>query len=229
MKTMKQLGTMTRAMILGGALAAVGCSAAPGTTGNGNGNGGGTTDGTGGAHPTPGVGGGLPGLTPPGATSPTTPPSSSATPKEFCTALGAWLTKCGATPAASAEATCESSYQKYSAPQIAASEACLTKQTTCDNSALSACLGQAVGQTQGTDAGAPPPSGQTCQQCVQAQCSAQVTGCQNNPDCVALYGCMQNAKTQQDALACENQSPNGVTDLQTLLACVTGPCGNVCK
>ncbi len=40
---------------------------------------------------------------------------------------------------------------------------------------------------------------------------------------------MQTAQTQGDVQTCENQSPNGVTDLQTLLQCVTGPCGTSCK
>ena len=228
MTTMKRLGTMTRTLILGGTLAALGCSAAPGTGTGDHGNAG--TSGS-----TPGASGGMPGLF--GHADGGTTPTGASTPQDFCTGLDAWLTKCGATPAAGSEASCEQSYQKYSAGQIGASTSCLAKQTTCDKATLSQCLAQAVGApgTPGTpgpsptaDAGA-PGTGQTCDQCVGAQCAAQVKGCEANPECVALYQCMQTAKTQQDAQACEQQSPNGVTDLQTVLQCVTGPCGAVCK
>ena len=219
MKTMKRFQATAFTMILGGALAAFGCSAAPGTTG-GTGTGGGNA-GSSGTAPSADGGVSNPPLVPPSG-----PTSPNATPKDFCAGLDAWLTKCGSAPASGSEATCEQSYQKYTSAQIAASEACLAK-VTCDNNALSQCLQEAVNPnlTPTADAG----TGDTCQQCVDTQCSAQLNGCQANPDCVALYQCMQNAKTQADAQACENQSPNGVNDLQTLLTCVSGPCGTPCK
>lgn len=229
MIAMNRLGTFT-VLVLGSALATFGCSAAPGTSSGGSG----TTDVAGGSKASSGDAGAGPGLSLPGLGTPPQGPSTQpggATPKDFCTALTAWLTKCGATPAAGSEATCEQSYQKYTAAQIGASEACLSH-TACDTAALQHCLAQAVnasgpGTAPPADAGAPPASG--CQTCVTAQCSAQVSGCEANPECVALYQCMQTAKTQQDVQTCETQSPNGVTDLQTLLQCVTGPCGTVCK
>ncbi len=232
MKTNTRFLTISSTMILAGALAALGCSAAPGTTGGNGGNGGSSgSSGLGGSGGLGSSSGGSSGLGGPvnGDGGVVTNPPSGATPKEFCTGLGAWMTKCGSTPAAESETKCEGSYQKYTSAQIAASEKCLTQNTSCDSNALSQCLAAAVatGGPTGGDAGAPPPG--TCQQCVTAQCSAQLNGCKANPDCVALYQCMQNAKTQQDVQACETQSPNGVTDLQTLLQCVTGPCGTVCK
>jgi hypothetical protein len=228
MISMTRLASIPSVLVL--ALAAFGCSAAPGTSSSGNSG----NDGNGGAKATTGdAGTGGPGLSLPGLGTPPQGPStpSGATPKAFCTALDAWLTKCGSTPAAGSEATCEQSYQKYSAAQIGASETCLA-QTSCDTAALQQCLAQAVN---GTSPGTPPaadagaPAASACQTCVTAHCSGQLSGCEANTECVALYQCMQTAKTQQDVQACENQSPNGVTDLQNLLQCVTGPCGTVCK
>jgi hypothetical protein len=225
MKTMNQLQALTVTMILGAALAGFGCSAAPGTTGTGTGNGSGSSGG-GNAQ---GADGGLGGLFGQPPASPSTPQGTTATAKDFCTGLDTWLTKCGTTPAAGSEATCEQSYQKYTATQVSASEGCLTKVASCDSAALQQCLQQAVSGTATTppgDAGAGPSA---CQACVDAQCATPVKGCEANAECVALYQCMQAAQTQADVQACEGQSPNGVTDLQALLQCVTGPCGAVCK
>jgi hypothetical protein len=216
MSTTKRFGMMT--MILGGALAAFGCSA-PGSSSSGS-----PTQGDGGTFGNPFNQGNTPGA----AQSPSGPASASVTTKSFCTDLDAWLTKCGSTPAAGSQATCEQSYKKYSASQLAASEACF-KQTTCDSAALSQCLKDAVAAGGTTPTTPASPGAQTCDQCVAAQCSAEIAGCKANPDCVTLYTCLQSAKTQADAQACETQSPNGVTDLQTFAQCVTGPCGTVCK
>jgi hypothetical protein len=217
MSTMKRFGMMT--MILGGALAAFGCSA-PGSSGGGP-----LAQGDGGSLSNPFHQGSTPGT----PQSPTGPAGASVTPKSFCTDLDAWLTKCGTTPAAGSEAACEQSYQKYTASQLTASEGCFKQITTCDSTALSQCLKDAVASGGTTPTTPTTPSNQTCDQCVTAKCSAEVAGCKANPDCVTLYTCLQSAKTQADAQACEDQSPNGVTDLQTFAQCVTGPCGSVCK
>jgi len=223
MKTMNHLQAMTVTMILGATLAAFGCSAAPGTTGgNGTNGNGGSSGSSGNGRSAPLADGGTGDAQLPLPNPPPPPPGE---PKAFCTGLDTWLTKCGSTPAAGSEATCEQSYAKYTPAQVAASETCLTTVTSCNATALQDCLRGVVLPPPPADAGPPV----TCQACVDAQCSAQLKGCEANKDCVALYQCMQTAQTQQDVQTCENQSPNGVTDLQTLLQCVSGPCGTVCK
>lgn len=66
----------------------------------------------------------------------------------------------------------------------------------------------------------------TCAECAASKCCAELTACKNNPDCAALYACVDQCGTTMGSFDClttcaSSCSPNGYSDFKLAMFCVT--------
>jgi hypothetical protein len=71
-------------------------------------------------------------------------------------------------------------------------------------------------------------SGQTCQECQQTECNAELSKCSQNQACVAAIQCVNQCQDQACFQKCLQDNPNGAADLQALAGCVQGKCADPC-
>jgi hypothetical protein len=71
-------------------------------------------------------------------------------------------------------------------------------------------------------------SGQTCQECAQTSCNAEITKCNQNQSCVAAVNCVNACQDQACFDKCLKDNPNGVADLQSLADCLQNNCAEPC-
>jgi hypothetical protein len=71
-------------------------------------------------------------------------------------------------------------------------------------------------------------SGQTCQECQQTECNAELAKCSQNQSCVAAIQCANQCQDQACFQKCLEDNPDGAADLQSLAGCVQNNCAEPC-
>jgi hypothetical protein len=71
-------------------------------------------------------------------------------------------------------------------------------------------------------------AGDSCDECLDAYCSAEDATCSANTDCVSLFQCILECADDACATACQDTYAGGVTDLEAYLTCQDTYCFSEC-
>jgi hypothetical protein len=75
--------------------------------------------------------------------------------------------------------------------------------------------------------GSPPPN-EACTACAESACVTEMDGCEANPACVAIGGCLRSCQGDDCLSSCMFAHSDGAPVFGTLLSCQLDQCSNEC-